>query len=168
MRDIEIRWAAATDDPELLASFFLESLDPSYISHTELQEGRATTPTAWSASLPALLSADFAKLCMDPSNDGRIALAYRDTELVGLAVLSLHVTGPSPWCVLEDLIVKPSARHLQIGAQLIGWLEKQAAVHGATRMFLESGIQNAAAHRFFHRRGYHDCSIVMMKDLTQD
>lgn len=168
MPDIEIRWATASDDPVLLAAFFRECLDTSYISHSELQEGRATTPTAWSASLTALLVADIAKLCTVPSDEGRVAVAYRETELVGLAVLTLHLSGPSPWCVLEDLVVKPSARHLQIGAQLIGWLEKQAAVFGATRSFLESGIQNAGAHRFFHRQGYRDCSIVMMKDLTQE
>lgn len=147
--------------PELI-EFFISNVDPSYISHSELQQGRAVATDRWSPHLVPALEQKMLQ-ALQPNGGKRlfVARSLNDATVVGLAQLEMN----GPFAILADIIVRRDCRHSGIGDTMLGWAEEAAKAAGATKLFLESGAANASAHGFFASRGFADVSRVMLKDL---
>lgn len=158
-------------DPARVAEavgFFVENVDPKYISHGEMQGGRAVSPTAWSPALPEKIGREIAAMIApapDESSRSRaLALAQYGGEIAALAMVGF-VRQPSSYAVLDDLIVGRNRRGLGLGEKMLHWIEQECRARGVERLFLESGVGNGAAHRFFERQNFTVTSHVMMKEL---
>jgi ribosomal protein S18 acetylase RimI-like enzyme len=167
--ELNIAWCDDSGMADAIARFFVAHAPTSYISHSELQWGRAVTPDRWSDRLHAVIreEADEA-LARRADGTGRsVALARIGQELVGLAFVSFEPAGAQtgPFAVLDDVIVSSAGRGQGVGQALLDWIVAESRRWKLARIFLESGADNARAHAFFERRGFRTTSIVMMLDL---
>ena len=162
-RDISFAWGNEHSDAAALARFMADCLDPSYISHGEIQCGRAKDEHTFADDLVAVLERELGSTLT--SHAGRLAVAHRNDELTALAIVELAQEAAQPYAVVEDVVVSREHRGDGLGTAFLGWLETELHALGIERLFLESGIGNHSAHRFFERHGYSVCSKVMTKVL---
>jgi len=156
-----VSWCRAPSRAAELAAFFARNVGPDYISHAELQGGRALSPTEWRPNLVEVLRAEVdARLA-----GGTIAMAEAEGMLLALAFVTFADSAPVPYAVVEDLIVAPETRGRGVGQTMLDWLAAEARCRGIRRLFLESGVDNERAHGFFERQGFRRTSVVMMREL---
>ena len=164
-----ISWAEQPALAAQVADFFCAHADVAYISHAELQEGRALTPQKWHPDLWKKIHAQALQTLQHPATDGSadaIACAWMDDQLVGIAFVSFSTEDVNNrFAVLDDMIVSPAMRGKGVGQQFMDWVAASAKTKGMQRIFLESGIANNGAHHFFERTGFKQTSVVMMRDL---
>ncbi len=165
---LSIAWCGTVSRASELADFFAGNVGPDYISHAELQGGRALSPTEWRPNLREILRAQIEPRLVagSPGPDSKpIAAAERDGALVALAYITFAGSAPVPFAVVEDLIVSSGARGGGVGKAMLDWIAAEGRMRGIRRLFLESGITNKRAHGFFEREGFRPTSVVMMKSL---
>ena len=151
-----------------LARFFFKNVDPSYISHSEMQYGRAVGRNRWSPRLLDLLKKEFAALARSSGagkDSFRLVQAEADGALVGVAVVEFNNQSIRPFAVIEDLMVSRKLRRAGIGGRMLEWIEAQAVKRKIPELYLESGINNNSAHQFFEKHRFGAVSKVMMKRL---
>lgn len=166
--DLLVEWCTEPADADQLASFMVENIDTSYISHGELQSGRATGRTQWSENLQEQLRDEIANLTLDGQDlnaGSRVGRAWLSGSVVAVLIVGVFGEGPKRYAVLEDLVVSAASRGSGIGAACLAWVDGQLKSAGITRVFLESGINNHPAHDFFLHNGFDRCSVVMMKEV---
>ncbi len=164
-----IGWSRDVSRADDAVRFFIENVDASYISHGELQGGRAIDADAWSTSLPEKLKQEIlAAMTGAPScsigRSRRIALLEIDGVIGALAMVAFHQEAFA-YAILDDLVVSRSHRGLGVGQSLLRWIENECRTRGIKRLFLESGAGNHRAHHFFEMQSYNIVSHVMMKNL---
>lgn len=160
-------WCREPAAAEAVAAFFVANVETRYISHAELQSGRAAAAGRWADDLADRVrgEAEWAIAAPERLVGQRLALLRRGPTLRGLAFVSFNDTAPQPFATLEDLIVARDARGEGSGRVLLDWVSAQCRGAGFSRLFLESGRDNARAHHFFEREGFVQTSIVMARDL---
>jgi ribosomal protein S18 acetylase RimI-like enzyme len=168
--NIELRWATKHDHPEELARFFLRNASEEYISHGEIQDGRAEATGVWSADAQSVLTRQFLNGCRNEGDgkfaETRVALAQLNgLDVAAIAYVGMERTAPVSYAILYDLLVRSDLRNLNIGSTLLSWLEKQLRKEEVRLLFLESGVNNERAHSFFKQQGFSTVSINMMKTL---
>jgi GNAT superfamily N-acetyltransferase len=165
---LSIAWCNTPARASELAGFFAGNVGPDYISHAELQGGRALSPTEWRSNLRGILRVEIEPrlVARSPGPDSNpIAVAERDGALVALAYITFTGSAPVPFATVEDLIVVPAMRGHGIGKAMLDWIAAEGRMRGIRRLFLESGITNKRAHDFFEREGFRPTSVVMMREL---
>jgi GNAT superfamily N-acetyltransferase len=165
---IRVDWCRDRDEVDRLAAFFAQNVTQSYISHSELQFGRAEAPDKWIDDLVAQFRTEIAaRVPCRPGAPLRVACAHDGNELVGMTYVTFNAEVPIPFIVIEDIVVDRRKRGSGIGQAIVDWVFAQARREGIKRAFLESGKDNHDAHHFFERNGFHQVSIVMMADLAK-
>ena len=84
----------------------------------------------------------------------RLLAAWQDAQPLGLAGYRVQenlIRGR--FCYVDDLVVAASARRGQIGARLLDAVGSEARALGATRLVLDTAIDNALGQRFYFRYG---------------
>lgn len=159
---IDYRWARSDELPAI-ATFFARiiALDASYVSHGEVQTGLSLDGTTWVDDLDRRMAEDFAAM----GNERSVAVAMGRDGLAGAVIILWEVTDRVSFMVIEDLAVDPAARSHGVGAGLVAFAEAAGVKRGMAWAFLESGLHNEGAHRFFDRQGFHAMSKVFSKKL---
>jgi (aminoalkyl)phosphonate N-acetyltransferase len=110
-------------------------------------------------------AAGFAANLNNPSQ--RYQLARVNGEIVGL--IGLQIMFPlnlNCWIgEIQELVILPQMRGLNIGQQLLSWAEEEARRCGASLMELSSGKVRTDAHRFYLREGYQQSHFRFKKAL---
>ncbi len=164
---MKIEWCRDKERVHALISFFIENVDPSYISHGEIQAGRALDVNTWSPALPRILRKEFDshfETDRVAGDECKVAVASAAGEISALLIVKIQTVGKERFSVLSDFIVKRDSRGQGIGRAVFSWLLEEMKKAGIVRMFLESGKNNEKAHRFFRSQGFAPCSIVMLKE----
>lgn len=159
---IDYRWARSDELPAI-AAFFARIIaqSDSYVSHGEVQTGLSLDGETWVDDLEPRMAEDFAAL-----DDTRsVAVAMGPDGLAGAAIILWEVTSRVSFMVIEDLAVEPAMRSHGVGAGLIDFVETAGMQRGMQWAFLESGLQNEGAHRFFEKHDFHVMSKVFSKKL---
>ena len=159
---IDYRWARA-DELQSVAAFFarIVALDDSYVSHGEIQTGLSLDGEHWVADLDTRMAEDLMSL----GDERSVAVAFDTGGLVGAAIILWQVTPRVSFMVIEDLAVDPAARSHGVGAALVDLAQREGVARGMHWAFLESGLHNEGAHRFFEKHGFHAMSKVFSKRL---
>lgn len=165
---MKIEIAGAKDAPVLADIFFGHlAAHPEYISHGEMQMGvgegvirdgvliAQTAPDGrekWMSYILEHIEDDsYAEVWKAVSEEG---------ETVGFAVADIETDGDAPFGMVCDVLVKEDYRGHGTGDALlqtaIGWLRGR----GVSGIYLESGKNNHAAHRFFEKRGFTHISEI--------
>ena len=114
------------------------------------------------------LDADYvAKMKRVVRQGAEMALAVDGGDVLGVAVFRLFEnTHVGLRCYLDDLVTDESRRSAGVGHALVDWLEREARARGCACVDLESGVQRAAAHRFYFREGYIIPSFSFRKSFS--
>ncbi|WBH15364.1 GNAT family N-acetyltransferase [Sphingomonas radiodurans] len=162
--EISFRWDKSEAIARAAAAFAgaVIGSDTRYISHGEIQTGLSPDGKVWADGLPALYADDF--LDLGEERDLLVALDP-DGAIVGMVVLAWEESARRRFAVLEDMAVDPAQRSLGIGERLLATVEARVAERGIDWLFLESGLDNHGAHRFFERHGFATVSHVFAKRL---
>jgi GNAT superfamily N-acetyltransferase len=157
---------------DVLTRFFRDNVTKEYISHGEIQIGRAINNQEWSPDLLDVLAEEFNGLVegfVDIKSWPRIAVGVindNNDNLACLAIVNVHRDSAThSYAVFEDIVVHRDVRGQGVGAALIHWLEEAVTEEGCSEIFLESGLGNEKAHNFFHHQGFQTCSVTMVKPL---
>jgi GNAT superfamily N-acetyltransferase len=170
---ITLMWCKEAELAGDFGHFFASNISEEYISHSELQGPRAADIGSWVPDLEGVLTKEIElriKRVHDPKLDAKgdenlVMAAWDGDVLVGLSLVSFFLRVPVAYGVIEDLVVSKDRRGEGIGTKMLDWITREAKNHNCHRLFLESGITNTHAHRFFEDQGFIPCSIVMFKRL---
>ncbi len=134
---------------------------PEYISHGEIQTGLSDDGKNWVPDLAERYAQDFADLRDRDLLVGRAS----DGRVVAFLIIAWEESPRRKFAVIEDMAVDPELRSQGIGAQLLALAEERIGARGIEWVFLESGLGNEHAHRFFERAGFHMTSHVFARQL---
>ena len=163
--NIMISWTFDLARTIEIVDFFIKNTSKEYISHGEIQCGRAIDSENWSPNLKEVLTSEF-NYCIGRSQvleKENVAIAEIDNELVGVMLVEHFSEGGSPYVVLHDIVVSSAHRGNGIGRIMLHWLEEEMKKKNIRQIFAESGLHNERAHNFFERHGFHTTSIVIQK-----
>lgn len=97
----------------------------------------------------------------------RYQLAEVNGEIVGL--IGIQIMFPlnlNCWIgEVQELVVLPQMRGLNVGQRLLAWAEDEARSRDASLMELSSGKVRTDAHRFYQREGYEQSHFRFKKTL---
>lgn len=168
----DLAWESDPAAAPELAQFFAREATPipEYISHGEVQIGRAKDFEHWNYGLDSHSESEFQGILNGTAKprDAGIVVARVDEKLVAIAVVrfvSVDTKYPVKSAVLEDLVVAQEFRGQGIGKAVVLWVEAEAKTQEVSFLFLESGVSNREAHDFFAQLDYRKCSFVMAKSL---
>jgi GNAT superfamily N-acetyltransferase len=168
--DVIFGWYDGQPDANDVAEFFVSNVSPTYISHTDIQWGRASGIGQWSPGLreniEKLAIQAKGNECAGSARSGiSLAIAMKNHTLVGIGFVTVRLDAACPYAILEDLLVSKSSHGKGIGSSMLNWVRDQCRAGGIRRMFLESNLDNKQAHALFHRLGFQSLSVVMSCDL---
>lgn len=173
---VTVSWLRDSRQYAVVTGVFLSAIHDDYPSHGDIMEGRAENSDRWVEDLAEVHAHELAEVDLRGGlfdRPGiRVAMAEEHGQLVGFAMVA-HVAvdvgrrQPVVYARLDDIVVAPGHQGLGIGTALVSWVESELVKVSVTRVFLESGIRNTRAHKFFNRHGYTTTSVTMMKDLTE-
>jgi PhnO protein len=113
----------------------------------------------------ATFAAGFAANLNNPSQ--RYQLALVNGEIVGLiGIQMMFPLNLNCWIgEIQELVILPQMRGLNVGQRLLAWAEEEARQNGASQMELSSGKVRTDAHRFYLREGYQQSHFRFKKML---
>lgn len=153
---------AVVEDEQTLCDIFIRHItaNAEYISHGEIQMGvgvghfedgkfiTGPSPRAgecWMKYIHGDITADDAAVFKAVSPEGVI---------IGFAVAEIQEDGAEPFGMVCDVLVDETCRCGGVGTALLqaalGWFKEK----GIKDIYLESGLNNHAAHEYFMRRGF--------------
>ena len=165
--NLQFSWVVEFEGLESLASFFVNNVDPSYISHGEIIAGRSHDGVTWSTDLHAIMLKELLECVASFRNnrESRAATVKQHGKLLGLAIVQVVHDDVRSHAWIDDMVIDRDVRSRRVGGQFLTWLEAEITGTGIASVFIESGVGNVSAHHFFQRRGYATCSLVMKKML---
>lgn len=161
---VEIDWCLDREKASWFARFFVENVDLTYISHSEMQNGRAVSSSMWSIDCEAQLQNEMHEAMNKYSLKKRVVVAYVSGALAALGIVSQE-NETTKYATLDDLIVDRQLRGHKIGSEIIKWVVDQLRAEGVREIYLESGGSNEQAHKFFHENAFETCSVVMRRQV---
>jgi GNAT superfamily N-acetyltransferase len=129
---------------DLLARFFVENVDETYISEADVTAGRALDTERWVGNLDEVVREELL------STQKQVWLAHEDGQTYGFAILD-HT---QEWAVLEDIVVAKAARRSGGGAAMVKRLMACMRHQGHAGMKCECGPTNTRAQEFFMGVGF--------------
>ena len=159
---------AKIEDAEILADIFMNHITahPEYISHGEMQmgvgEGEVVEGVikAKPAKDGRLKWMQYILRHIEDESFAEVWKAVDGDEIVGFAVADIEEDGDVPFGVVCDVLVKEGYRGHGTGAGLLSTAVSWLKSHGIKDIYLESGKNNHAAHRFFEKRGFTHISEI--------
>jgi GNAT superfamily N-acetyltransferase len=149
-------------DIDAVTSVYAEVLDPSYISFSELGEGKAKDSSTLSPHAPSIFREQLAHL-LHSSQHG-FFVATVNNELVGFALASLHKAEAGHMeCWLDDLGIRRNWRGQGIAKTLVSQVFNWGAEERVSYYLLESGVRNESAHHLFETLGFQPLSTVFWR-----
>ena len=164
---------ALREDTEALADIFFSHLNasPNYISHGEMQMGVGTGRFIGGA-LKTEVAPDgrekWMKYILTHIEDESFAEVWKAVDsqgkIVGFCVADIEEDGDEPFGMVCDVLVSPTFRGCGAGGALLNTAISWLRGRGIKDIYLESGKDNHAAHKFFEKRGFHHISEIFKLD----
>jgi GNAT superfamily N-acetyltransferase len=129
---------------DLLAKFFVENVDETYISEADVEEGRALEVGRWVGNLDEVVRGELL------STRKQVWLAHEAGTTLGFAI----VDNTQEWAVLEDIVLVKGGRSTGLGSAVLKRLMACLRHQGHAGMRCECGPANTRAHEFFQRHGF--------------
>lgn len=160
---LTFRWNAPEDasDVAVFAASVIGA-QSSYISHGEIQTGLSDDGVSWIANLAERYAADFA----DRGDRDVLVARSAGGAVCGMLIVAFEHGKHRSFAVIEDMAVDPPERSSGVGKQLLERAMTRIEEQGIEWVFLESGLQNEDAHRFFEKNGFRKLSNVFGKRLS--
>ena len=154
-----------TEYRTLLCEFFSRVIEShkAYISHGELQMGIALDSDELAPNYKEMWLQYLDRQVADPNNT--LLLYLEGDDIVGFVLFGITDDGALPYGVIFDLSVDPAYRGKRIGHQLLQQATESFKAKGIRDCYLESGVNNHSAHRFFEHHGFRQVSDIFRLKL---
>jgi ribosomal protein S18 acetylase RimI-like enzyme len=150
-------------DVDAVTRVYAEVLEPSYISFSELGEGKAEGFSKLSPNAPLIFREQLVQL-LDSPQHGFFVATIND-EVVGFALASISTTeGGHQECWLDDLGVSHRQRQRGIAKALVSQVFTWGDEANASYYLLESGVRNESAHHLFESLGFEPLATVFWRE----
>lgn len=164
---LSINWLLDESRLEDLVTLFIDNSTENYISHGEIQEGRATSPRTWTKDLKSHLLNEFEEIFKNkPYEIGNFIGAFDNEKLIGFILVEYAPSPNGTYAILSDIIVDKKYRNQGIGEELVKWLKKCLFEEGIKYLYAESNLNNESAHLFLNKLGFKTISKVFLNDLN--
>jgi GNAT superfamily N-acetyltransferase len=165
----DLRWAKDAAEIVELGVFFARNATkrPEYISHGEIQCELSRDGLGWDADAAALITASFENLHQSRFPKMVAGAWIKGKGPVAVAVVEIVEREKLKYATLEDLLVGEGSRLKGIGERMVRFIEEEMRSRGVDWLFLESGVRNEGAHRFFERLEYRQTSSVFAKRFSR-
>jgi GNAT superfamily N-acetyltransferase len=137
-----------------LVDIFLKNTTEKYITHIEIEEGRAIDKHTWSPNLKEILTKELEHILQFRN---RLAVLYTDDIPTAYAL----VKRSGRTATVEDIVVTNKGE----GSQLLEWLETRFKHDGIEEVIGDLGTDNLQAQRFMQKRGYEAITVVYRKQI---
>ena len=110
---------------------------------------------------------EYLRLLTEMTNNGYQQIAcWYDGNCVGIAGFWINTKLYSgKYMDVDNVIVNDKMRGLGIGEKMMTFLEEHAIVNDCKSIVLDAFRENEAAHKFYHRIGYHIKGFHFSKDF---
>ena len=134
---IAISWVFDKTRINDIVDFFIRHTSPEYISHGEIQCGRAVDSKTWSPKLKKVLTEEFEYSISQESilEKENVIIAELDNELVGVMLIERFSEGGAPYLILHDIVVSSAHRGQGIGETMLQWLETEMKKKNVRQIF---------------------------------
>jgi len=159
---------ALAEDAHRLADIFIHHITAhtEYISHGEMQMGVGVGQFE-EGHLKARPAPDARKKWMgyilthiEDASFAEVFKAVENGKIIGFAVADIEEDGDAPFGMVCDVLVEEDARGSGAGSALLDAAIQWLRSRGIKDIYLESGKDNHAAHRFFEKRGFTHISEI--------
>lgn len=159
---------ASVQDCRVLCDIFMNHITshPEYISHGEMQMGVGKGHVENGKMVAEVTSSAreiwlrYIHANIVGENSVVYKIADSDGKVTGFCVAVIMEDGAEPFGMVSDLLVSGDSRRKGAGTALLNkaldWLKSR----GVTDVYLESGLNNHAAHEYFMRRGFRKVSEI--------
>jgi GNAT superfamily N-acetyltransferase len=145
-----------------VADIYAQILDATYISFSELSEGKATAPGRLTDKAPVIFHEQLVSHVSSARHGFYVAL--RDDKIVGFVLASLRQADAGHTeCWIDDIGVRHAERRHGIATALIERACRWGTAEGAQYFLLESGEENEPAHRMCKKLGFEPLSVVLWR-----
>lgn len=154
-----------TQDRTTLCEFFSRIIEThkDYISHSELQMGIALNNKELTPNYKEMWLKYLDQQTANPDNT--VLLYQEENTLVGFIIFGIIRDGAAPYGMVFDLSVDPNYRGKRIGQELLQIATDSFKAKGIKDCYLESGVNNHNAHRFFEHHGFTQVSDIFRLKL---
>lgn len=141
----------APQDRQKLCDLFAELIEnhKEYISHGELQMGIATDRGELAPDFRNAWLRYLDRQTADPETE--IMLAEQDGTPTGFVIYGINRDGAAPYGMIYDVGLLPRHRSRGTGSLLVRTALDALREKGVADCYLESGVDNHSAHRFFRK-----------------
>ena len=153
---IKINWFGNVNRVDELVNIFLNNTGIEYITHIEIEEGRALSINEWSPNLKDILRDEL----ITEMAKSKVIVAEDDGIIKGYALLKLE----NKILTIEDIVVNQKG----IGTEIMEWIEKEMVKNGIKRLMADLGVKNKRAQEFMKKLGYEAQTIVYVKNINKE
>ena len=155
----------APQDRQKLCDLFAELIEnhKEYISHGELQMGIATDRGELAPDFRNAWLRYLDRQTADPETE--IMLAEQDGTPTGFVIYGINRDGAAPYGMIYDVGLLPRHRSRGTGSLLVRTALDALREKGVADCYLESGVDNHSAHRFFEKFGFGQVSCIFRAKL---
>lgn len=148
-------------DRQKLCDLFAELIEnhKEYISHGELQMGIATDRGELAPDFRNAWLRYLDRQTADPETE--IMLAEQDGTPTGFVIYGINRDGAAPYGMIYDVGLLPRHRSRGTGSLLVRTALDALREKGIADCYLESGVDNHSAHRFFEKFGFGQVSAFL-------
>lgn len=147
-----------------ISRFFADNVTGDYVSHGEVIGGRATPQLEFVPNLAEIIAGELERARTADPAGGSTVVTWRDSgALCAVALLGAFENAGERFVVIEDIVVRADLRGRGLGRGAMEQIVAHATARGAKGFLLESGANNARAHKFFAELGFAKISSTFMK-----
>ena len=146
---------------ERLSCFFVDNIPENYVSSGDVAYGRADASFRLALDLRQVIQQELSDIISGNVPNKKVLTGIVDEHVIGLAIIAINDgTG-----TLEDLVIDRSARGKGYGKSMLALINEVFRDNAVTTVFLESGVDNNDAHRFFTGQGFKPAGLLFVKPL---
>jgi GNAT superfamily N-acetyltransferase len=148
-------------DIDRVAEIYAEVLNSTYISFSELAEGKAKDPNRLSKDAVSIFLRQVSSLI---DSHEHMFLVAVDGDVVGFALASIHLAEAHHLeCWVDDICVAHKRQGEGVATQLVEKVLEWGSRKKVKYFLLESGINNESAHRAFVSLGFEPLATVFWR-----
>ena len=153
---LKINWFGNVNRVDELVNIFLNNTGIEYITHIEIEEGRALSLNEWSPNLKDILREEL----ITEIAQSRVIVAEDNGIIKGYALIKLDYN----ILTIEDIVVNQKG----VGTEIMEWIEREMRKNGIKRLMADIGVKNKTAQEFMKKLGYEAQTIVYVKNINKE
>lgn len=150
---ININWLVDTSKVDKLVDIFINNVGVEYITHIEIEEGRAVSLNKWAHDIKDVLKEELIESCKEI----RVVAISIEEEINGFALLKFEDDS----IIIEDIVVNQKG----LGKELMNWIENYAKTMGFVKLIGHVGCSNEVAKSFMNKLGFEGQTITYTKEI---